>query len=53
MKKAFGQERLAYQVGCTMIKEIEEEMGMEVTKAFYLNPDDFIEKYDHVLDEYR
>ncbi|NIQ04853.1 MAG: hypothetical protein GWO20_03695 [Candidatus Korarchaeota archaeon] len=54
MKKAFGQERLAYRVGCTMIKEIEEEMGMEeVTKAFYLDPDDFIEKYDHVLDEYR
>lgn len=54
MDRAFGEERLAYRVGCTMINQIEKEKGMdEVREAFYLDADEFVEKYDWVLDSYR
>lgn len=44
MKKCFGQERLAYRVGGTLIKKIEEKEGMSVVRdGFYKDPDDFAE----------
>ncbi|MFW5927937.1 MAG: DUF5700 domain-containing putative Zn-dependent protease [Thermoplasmatota archaeon] len=54
MKKCFGQERLAYRVGGTLIKKIEEKEGMSVVRdGFYKDPDDFAEEFDWILDEYR
>lgn len=50
----FSELRLPYRVGCAMVEKIEEKRGLdEVRNAFYLSPDDFIEEYDWVLDEYR
>lgn len=50
----FSELRLPYRVGCAMVDKIEEKRGLdEVRNAFYLSPDDFLEEYDWVLDEYR
>mgnify|MGYP000539589343 CR=1 FL=1 len=50
----FGGSRLPYRVGCALLDLVEEQRGLEaVTEAFYLDPADFHERYDPLLDEYR
>lgn len=52
--RAFGHDRLAYRIGCTIIRRIEEALGFdELKQAIYLSGDEFVEKYDHLLDIYR
>ena len=54
MKRCFGKDRLAYRVGGMMVKKIEEKEGIdEVREAFYKKPDDFVNEYNWVLDEFR
>jgi hypothetical protein len=50
----FGGSRLPYRVGCALLARIEEQRGIEaVREAFYLDPADFHEHYDPLLDEFR
>ncbi len=54
MNRAFGEKRFAYRVGCAVVNRIEQEQGMdEVRKAFYMDADEFVERYDGYLDVYR
>jgi len=54
MNRAFGEKRFSYRVGCGMVNRIEQEKGMdEVRKAFYMDADEFVERYDRLLDAYR
>jgi len=54
MNRAFGEKRFPYRIGCGMVDRIEQEMGMdEVIKAFYMDADEFVDRYDQLLDEYR
>lgn len=54
MNRGFGDHRLAYRIGCLLVELIEERKGIdEVRRAFYLDPDEFVKKYDPLLDEYR
>jgi len=37
-----------------MVNRIEQEKGMdEIRKAFYMDADEFVERYDRLLDVYR
>lgn len=46
--------RLPYRVGCAMLKEIEEKLGVEELRtAFHMPPEEFIETYDSRLEMYR
>ena len=54
MNRAFGKKRFTYRIGCSMVNRIEQEMGMdEVRKAFYMDADEFMNRYDQLLDVYR
>lgn len=54
LTRAFGGLRLPYRVGGALLEGIEEQLGLdEVRNVFYLDPDEFIEEYDWILDEYR
>lgn len=54
LSNLFGKRRLPYRVGCALLEGIEEKEGMDaVREGFYLDSDEFIEKYDWVIDEYR
>lgn len=50
----FGGSRLPYRVGCATLDRIERTEGMgAVTEAFHLDPAEFLEECDPVLDAYR
>jgi predicted GH43/DUF377 family glycosyl hydrolase len=50
----FGGSRLPYRVGCALLDRVEEKRGFEaVSEAFYLDPAEFYERYDPLLDAYR
>ncbi len=54
MNRAFGKKRFTYRIGCGMVNRIEQEKGMdEIRKAFYMDADEFVERYDRLLDVYR
>ncbi len=54
VKKTFGYFRLAYRIGCTLVRRIEAELGMEeVRKGIYLSPAKFIKKYSELLNYFR
>lgn len=49
-----AEERFPYRVGGRLVKEIEEEYGLEeVHEAFYMDADEFVDTYDHLLDDLR
>lgn len=51
LEKTFQDKRYTYRIGGWMVKEIEEKMGMdEVREAFYMDADEFVKKYDPLLD---
>ncbi len=46
----FGPKRLTYRVGCELIRRIERSYGYEaVKKGIYLDADQFLSKYKHLL----
>lgn len=54
VRHLFGGSRLPYRVGCALLEQIEDRRGIEeVGEAFYLDPVEFYERYDPLLDEYR
>ena len=54
VRHLFGGSRLPYRVGCALLDRIEERQGVQaVREAFYLDPSEFRERYDPLLDEYR
>jgi len=54
MNRAFGEKRFTYRVGCSLVDQIEQEKGIdEVRKAFYMDADEFVDRYDRLLDVYR
>jgi len=54
LESAFGNERFAYREGAMIVKRIEEEKGIKgVREGFYMDPNEFVEQYDPMLDRYR
>ena len=52
--KAMGENRYTYRIGGWIFKELEENKGLdEVREAFYMDADEFVEEYDHLLDRLR
>lgn len=52
--RLFCGERYTYREGGAKIKEIENTEGIEgLWDAFYMDPDEFAERYGCVLDRYR
>ncbi len=52
--KTMGEKRYTYRIGSWMFKEIKEKMGAaEVREAFYMDADEFVKEYDHLLDRIR
>jgi hypothetical protein len=50
----FGGSRIPYRVGCALLERVEERKGIEgVREAFHLDPAEFRERYDPLLDAYR
>lgn len=50
----FGGSRLPYRVGCALLDRIERTEGLAaVREAFHLDPAEFLEECDPVLDAYR
>ncbi len=51
---AMAKERHPFRIGGWIYKELEEKKGLdEVREAFYMDADEFVEEYDHLLDRLR
>ncbi len=54
LNTAFGKDRFVYREGAAMVVGIEEIGGvMGLWDAFYMGSDEFVNKYDSILDKYR
>ncbi|MFB6197940.1 MAG: hypothetical protein ABEI52_06690 [Halobacteriaceae archaeon] len=54
LSKVFGESRLPYRVGCVLLDRIERTRGIEaVREGFHLEPKEFLETHDDLLDEFR
>jgi hypothetical protein len=53
-RTVFGETRLPYRLGCAMLDRLERRRGIEALRdAFHLDPEAFLDEYDHLLDAYR